>query len=76
MSDHALAVFRQFVEENGNLPIDDSNREAYRELAREGLMIPGHSFTRGWNFYALTDAGKKFVTVLERGSFACTKETA
>lgn len=73
MSDAALSVFRLFLERNGDLPVDDSNRQAYRELAGEGLMIPGHSFKSGWSFYALTDAGKKFAAVLERGDFACEK---
>ena len=73
LSESALTVFRSFVERNGDLAVDDSNREAYRELAREGLMFPGHSFKGGWNFYALSDAGKKFVVLLERGTFACAK---
>ncbi len=73
MSDAALAVFRQFIERDGDFPIDDSNREAYRELAKEGLMIPGHSFKSGWSFFALTDAGKRFAVVLERGDFASAK---
>lgn len=77
LSDSALDVFRLFIERNGDLAVDDSNRKAYRELAREGLMIPGHSFSRGReSFYALTDAGKKFVVVLERGTFACAKDGA
>lgn len=69
MSDAALRVFRLFVERDGDLGVDDSNRESYRELAREGLMIPGHSFTKGReSFYALTDAGQKFATVIQRGT--------
>lgn len=67
MSDAALAVFRRFIDREGNFPVDDSNRE----LASEGLMIPGHSFKSGWSFYALTDAGKKFAVVLRRGDFDC-----
>ena len=73
MSDAALDVFRRFLERNGELPVDDSNRDAYRELAGQRLMIPGHSFKSGWSFYALTDAGKKFAAVLERGDLACAK---
>ena len=76
LSETALGVFRRFIERNGDLAVDESNREAYRELAREGLMIPGHSFASGReSFYALTDAGKKFVVVLERGTFACANES-
>jgi hypothetical protein len=74
VSDSALAVFWMFIERNGDLAVDDSNRESYRELAREGLMIPGHSFTRGReSCFALTDVGKKFAVVLERGDFAGAK---
>jgi hypothetical protein len=67
LSEPALALFRRHVERKGSLPVDDSTREPYRELARAGLMIVGHSFTGGReSFYALTEAGRKFVRVLER----------
>jgi hypothetical protein len=67
LSAEALALFRQFIERNSHLPVDDSNREAYRELAREGLMVPGHSFACGReSLYALSDAGKRFAVVVER----------
>jgi hypothetical protein len=54
----ALALFRLHLERNGDIPVDDSTREPYRELARAGLMVAGHSFTRGREaYYKLTDAG-------------------
>ena len=44
LSDAALALFRRM---DGRIVVDDSNREACRELAREGVLVAGHSFTRG-----------------------------
>jgi hypothetical protein len=32
----------------GDKEVTDANREAYRELARAGIMIPLHSFIGGW----------------------------
>ena len=53
LSDAALELLRRHAERQGSLPVDDSTREPYRELAREGLMIVGHSFTGGReSFYA------------------------
>ena len=67
LSDAALALLRLHAERQGGIPVDDSTREPYRELARAGLMIVGHSFTGGReSFYALTEAGKKLATVLGR----------
>ncbi len=47
LSHEALALFRQHIERHGDIEVDDSNREAYRELARAGLMVVGNSFARG-----------------------------
>lgn len=67
LSDAALAPLRRHAEQQGGLSVDDSTRDLYRELAREGLMIVGHSFTGGReSFYALTEIGKKLATVLDR----------
>src|SRR5947209_19687705 len=61
LSDSALALLRAHVEQGGELTDNDSNRTACRELAAAGLMIPGHSFTRGREaFYVLTEVGRKF----------------
>jgi hypothetical protein len=47
--------------------VTDENREAHRELASEGLMVAGHSFTRGREaFYVLTLLGRKQTGVLQR----------
>ena len=46
MSETARAVLRLHVEQD-NIRIDDSNREAHRELARAGLMEPVHTFALG-----------------------------
>ena len=47
LSKQALALFRQHIERRGDIMVDDSNRKAYRELARAGLMVAGNSFAAG-----------------------------
>jgi hypothetical protein len=47
LSHEALALFRQHIERHGDIEVDDSNRETYRELARAGLMVAGNSFAGG-----------------------------
>jgi hypothetical protein len=49
LSKEALALFRLHIERHGDIDVDDSNREAYRELERAGLMACGHSFRDGPN---------------------------
>ena len=57
LSDAALALLRRHVE-RGELPVDDSNRELHRELARAGLMVAVHTFTGGRErFYRFTQEG-------------------
>ncbi len=61
LSEAALALLKLHLERKGDIPVDDMTRETYRELARAGLMVVGHSFTRGREaFYKLTDAGWDF----------------
>jgi hypothetical protein len=63
LSEAALALLKLHVERRGDIPVDDSNREAYRELARAELMVAMHTFTGGREArYRLTDAGQEFVT--------------
>jgi hypothetical protein len=58
LSGAALAVLRLHVEQD-NIRIDDSNREAHRELARAGLMEPIHTFALGRESrYRLTKEGR------------------
>jgi hypothetical protein len=58
LSDSALALFRLHVERRGDIPVDESTRDAYRELARAGLMVAGHTFTGGdESMYRLTKLG-------------------
>jgi hypothetical protein len=45
LSAESQALFRLFIERHGDFAMNDANHEAKRELPREGLMIPGHSFT-------------------------------
>ena len=67
LSDGALALLSLHAERQGGIAVDDATREPYRELAREVLMIAGHSFTGGReSFYTLTETGKKLATVLGR----------
>jgi hypothetical protein len=64
LSDPALALLHAHVEQGSELTVNDSNRIACRELAAAGLMIPGHSFTRGREaFYVLTEVGRKFAAI-------------
>ena len=58
LSQAALALFRLHVERQGNIPVDDSTREPYRELARHGLMMAGSTFRDGpESVYVLTRMG-------------------
>jgi hypothetical protein len=67
LSADALDLFRHHLPMDGRIAVDDSNREACRELAREGLLVVGHSFTGGREaFYVPTAAGRKLAEVLER----------
>ncbi len=58
LSDAALALLRLHLERNGDIRVDDSNRELYRGLAQAGLMLAGHSFRDGREaFYVFTKEG-------------------
>jgi hypothetical protein len=58
MSDAALSLFRLHVERRGDVRVDDTTREAYRELARAGLMVPISTFAGGpESAYRLTREG-------------------
>ncbi|HKI18804.1 MAG TPA: hypothetical protein VKA15_13040 [Isosphaeraceae bacterium] len=46
LSDAALAVLRHRLATRDNR-VDDSNREAYRELVRAGIMFPVSGFVNG-----------------------------
>jgi hypothetical protein len=59
LSEAALAVLRLHVERD-NIRIDDSNRDAHRELACAGLMEAVHTFAFGRESrYRLTTEGRK-----------------
>jgi hypothetical protein len=56
LSEPAPALLRPHAERNGGIAVDDFAREPYRELAREGPTIVGHSFVVGReSFCALTE---------------------
>jgi len=57
LSDDAVALLRRRLE-GEPADVTDDTREAYRELARAGIMIPLHSFTRGDEaLYRFTEEG-------------------
>ncbi len=57
LSEAALALLRARVA-GGSRAVDDSNREAYRELARAGIMYPVSGFISGPEYlFRWTDEG-------------------
>jgi hypothetical protein len=64
LSEAALAVLRLHVEHD-NIRIDDSNREAHRELAGAGLMEAVHTFALGRESrYRFTREGREMANSL------------
>jgi hypothetical protein len=73
LSPAALAMFQLHVERRGQIPVDDTTRESYRELARAGLMRAGSTFRDGpESIYRLTPEGFERKAEL----LGCTKESA
>ena len=67
LSPEAVALLRLHIA-RPELPVDDSNRELHRELARLGLMVVVHTFTGGREqFYRFTREG---------WDFACAQKSA
>ena len=56
LSEAALTLFRLHIELRGQIDVDDTNRECYRELERAGLVLLGRPFT-GKPRYHLTREG-------------------
>jgi len=70
LSPSALALFRLHVEHRRTIDLA-ANREAYRELARAGLMVAASSFAGGdESMYQLTKQGFERKAEL----LACAKE--
>ena len=46
LSKQALDLFREHLEQRRTVDLE-ANREAYRELARAGLMVAGNGFAGG-----------------------------
>lgn len=64
LSAEALALLRRHVERD-NIRVEDSNREAHRELARAGLMEAVHTFAWGRESrYRFTEEGWRFASGL------------
>jgi len=65
LSEAALSLLLLHVE-HVELPVDDSNRESHRELARAGLMVAVHTFSGGREqFYRFTREGWDFACALK-----------
>jgi hypothetical protein len=60
------------IERRGDIVVDDSNRETYREPARAGVMTVGNSFARGEDsVYHVTKLGfERKAELLARASAA------
>jgi len=57
LSEAAVALLRSRIE-GGSRHVDDSNREAYRELVRAGIMYPVSGFISGPEYlFRWTDDG-------------------
>lgn len=66
LSQAAAALLLRHVEQ-GELPVDDANREPHRELARAGLMVAVHTFSGGREqFYRFTREGWDYARGLGR----------
>lgn len=64
LSEAARALLKNY---RGDIITDDINREACRELAREGLLVVGHSFSGGReHFYRMTAMGVKMLDEMEQ----------
>jgi hypothetical protein len=65
LSDAAVALLRRHYECEAGLPVDDTTREAYRELEAAGLVLLSRPFI-GPRLYVLTKLGWKLEDVLAR----------
>lgn len=72
LSEAALSLLRLHLERHGQVDVDETNREIYRELERAGIVAVGHSFREGRDsIYRLTKEGFERKTEL----LACAKES-
>ena len=69
LSQAALALFRTHVDRQGDVAVDDSNRQAYRELETAGLVLLSRPYA-GPRAYRLTREGFERKAEL----LACSKE--
>jgi hypothetical protein len=56
LSQAALELLKRNIQ-GTQILVDDANREAYRELARAGLMIPLHTPLGRESAYRMTEEG-------------------
>ena len=58
LSAEALALLKLHIERKGDIDVDHSNREIYRELERAGIVAVGHSFRDGEGLDLSADQGR------------------
>src|SRR4051794_8968665 len=64
LSETALSLLRSY---RGDIMTDESNGDGCREQGSAGMLVVGHSFSRGRErFYRLTEASVRAVSVLGR----------
>jgi hypothetical protein len=65
LSEAGMALLMLHVEQ-GEVPVNDSNRELHREPASAGLLVPVHTFSGGREqFYRFTREGWDFACALK-----------
>ena len=71
LSAEAVALLRLHLERDG-IRVDDSNREAHRELARAGIMYPVSGYSTGpESHYRFTAEGGGAAEFLSGSASAC-----
>jgi hypothetical protein len=72
LSERAIALIRRRL--SGDREVTHENLEAYRELARAGIMVAGHSFTGGReSVFKFTDDGWAFANATWPGESAAPR---
>jgi hypothetical protein len=73
LSPAALALFRLHVQRHGQVEVNDTTRETYRELARAGVMVAVSTYAGGpESAYRVTKLGFERKAEL----LACAKASA
>ena len=76
LSDAALSLLRRRAS-GEDVPVTDESRPAYRELAQAGVMVVGHSFSKGREaFYTFSGWGWKLAGMMDRLTAPSPSESA